>query len=117
MKTLSRLIFGASMVMMMASSCSEGANEAPEDIVSRDTLIEILANIHVFESANQIAMDHSKFEFNLYLSYKSVFEKYEVTEGRFRESLNYYSSDPKQLELIYDDVIIRISEIQAELSS
>ena len=115
-----RMIFSLATVFMLSfvfsTSCQDG-DELTEGLIARDTLVEVLATIQVFESANQIAKDHINFKFDLYRSYKWIFDKYGIAELDFRNSVNYYSNDPKALELLYDEVIIRISEMQAESSS
>ena len=42
-----------------------------------------------------------------------VLKKYDVSEDEFRYAIEYYASDPELLEAIYDEVIIRLAEIQA----
>ena len=110
-------------------------------------MIEILADLQIFESTNQIlknkgpndvganrragrypkiygadstkneVADSNKGNIDLYRIYKWVFVHYEVSEQSFRESIDHYSNNPEEFEEMYDEVLIRISEKQAELTS
>ena len=129
------------------ASCVDKNHEADSNVIPRDVMIEILADIQIFESTQQILkdknqsvdetkrrksrypeifaedstkakdIDEKKQDFDLIKVYKWVFDHYQVTEQSFRESVDHYSNNPEEFEAIYDEVLIRISEKQAKITS
>ena len=55
-------------------------------------------------------------DFDIDHTYQWMFEQYNVTEEDFKISLDYYSQDPSVFEVMYDEVIVRISEKQVEFT-
>jgi hypothetical protein len=133
------------VLIAVLGSCAEKADPG-STIIPREQMIEILADLQIFESTHQILKDKNeddvdakrkaalypeiygvdsttksgnevKPKFDMLKIYKWVFEHYQVTEKSFRESMDYYSNDPEEFESIYDEVLIRISEKQAEFTS
>ena len=115
MKTkLFALIFCFSVVF--ASCVTEEVN-VPKEIVQQDTLVEMLAEIQIMEAMKRIRSDRKKLDFDITKGYDFVFDKYEVSEARFKESMEFYAIHQNLFEEIYDKVIIRITEIEAEFTS
>ena len=134
-------------LIAVIDSCGDREIDANSNIIPREKMIEILADLQIFESTQQILkdkgptdvkakrrsgrypeiygtdssknkkVDSEKHNFDLYRVYKWVFVHYEVTEQSFRESIEHYSNNPEEFETMYDEVLIRISEKQAELTS
>ena len=105
------------VVLSFSLSCGNSQSVDASEIVPREEMIEILTDIQIFESVNQIRKDRSKEGFELYRAYKWVFEQHDITEEIFRRSLEHYAEDPIDFEAIYDEVMIRISEKQAEVTA
>ena len=93
-------------------SCSQEKIHG-EDVIEREKFVSILSDVQIFESSQHFIRNKNK-DFNIDYSYQWIFKKYDITEVEFKTSLEYYTSDPKTYEEIYDDVIIRLSEKQAE---
>jgi len=113
-KTLIKTSFLIAIIAVIGS-CENLPSKAGANIIQRDTMIEIMTDVQIFESTKQILKGKENGDFEIYKAYKWVFEQYGVTERSFKESIDYYSSDPREFELMYDEVIIRISEKQAEM--
>ena len=97
---------------MNISACGN-KDDSVEGVIERDKFIEVLTDIQISESMNQF-IRNKETEFNLDFSYQWIYEKYGITEEKFRTSIEYYTGDPKTFEAIYDEVIIRISEKKIE---
>lgn len=97
-------------------SCSSPEVSIPSTVIPRDSMVAILADIHLIEATIQIKglgrFDTLKAE--AYGRFRYLFEKYHITNSRFKESLEYYRSEPEYFHLMYDDVLTRLSEEQAK---
>jgi len=99
------------------SSCVSDEVNIPDHIIPKDTMVEMLAEIQIMESINEITSNAKKEDFDIKDAYIWELDKYNVSEEKFKESLDFYSSHQNLLEEIYDMVIIRITEIEAAFSS
>ena len=109
--------FAAALVAFFLSfvSCSAGAGEQPDNVIEKNKFVEILADAQIFESTHQFIKGKNP-DFRLDYNYEWIFNKYEVTKEQFNASVEHYSSNPQTYEEIYDEVIIKISEKEADLT-
>lgn len=84
-------------------------------ILQRDSLIQILVDIHLADAISSTSnfKDIEKRDFS-YSCYQSVFDKYKISKERFDKSMKIYSRDPKNLDLIYEDVLVKMSELEGK---
>lgn len=99
------------------SSCAEvEKKEKPEDIWSEDRFVDVMVEVQLTESYIRLGFNRSNVSYrNQDSLYNSTFRKVGVDAEDFRKNFTYYSSDPKKMEKIYQVVIERLSEKQAEL--
>ena len=102
------------LLCILPISCGN-EDELPEGIIEKEKFIEILSDVQIFESMNQY-IRNKETDFDIDHTYQWMFEHYNVTEEEFKSSLDYYSQDPLVFEVIYDEVIVRISEKQVEFT-
>lgn len=80
--------------------------EAPENLISKNQMAQILSEIHLAEARvmklNRASQDSNTLIYR-YLEWK-IFQKYKVDTAAYSKSYNYYSSDPEQLAAIYKQV-------------
>lgn len=94
-------------------SCSEEKNIKDEKLIESSIFIEILVEAQLIESTEQFVRDKNK-NFSAEKSYIFLFNKYKVTEEEFEYSLEFYSRNPDDLEKLYDEVIVKLTEKQSE---
>ena len=78
-KILTRSILFMGIVSVL-SSCGGTSKEIDDNVIPRDKMIEILADVQIFESTKQILKDKDDFDFEIYRAYKWLFDQYGVTE-------------------------------------
>ena len=49
--------------------------------------------------------------------YRKAFEKHEITRDQFDESINFYTENPKDMQEIYEKVLVELSKIKADLEN
>jgi hypothetical protein len=90
--------------LLLALSC--GRNRPPAGILTEDEMVSILVDIHMAEGFVQslsIPYDSSK---KLYpVLEKEIFEKYEINDSIYINSLKHYLRDAAKMEELYDRTI------------
>ena len=106
-------IFIAIFNLLLLSGFMGCHNESRHvEILSRDTLIEVLADLHISGSAvhiNQVGTpDQTVIRRNAYFDW--VMHKHHITYQQFDTSFKYYLNETERFSKMYDLVIARIKE-------
>jgi len=113
---MKRITYLPLSLLIFIFACSKPEVKIPEDVIPRDSMIVVLADIHLIEATIQLKglgrNDTLKEE--AYGRYRYVFNKHKVTTSQFRKSLEYYRSEPEFFQKMYDEVITRLSVEQAK---
>ncbi|MFN0187458.1 MAG: DUF4296 domain-containing protein [Bacteroidia bacterium] len=109
---------GIVLMLSLFFGCSKKQVEVPSDVISRDTMIVVLAEIHLAEASIQVLNVEVKdslraVSFGLY---NYIFSKHNITQELFKKSFDYYRSEPAYFHAMYDEVITHLSEDQAKYS-
>jgi len=117
------LLIGLMMVVwLVMPSCYEAYREAevekPVNLISHDSMVVILADVEVAESAlrQKQNMGHEITDLEEQY-YHSVFRKHKITRGQFDSSLAYYKQDMAVMNKIYEDVITRLSLMESQIQA
>jgi hypothetical protein len=108
---LNRLIF----FLLLFSACNDQDPEKiPAEIISRDTMISILADLHIAEARiiNAGPVFRDKTLKSAYL--QQVLTRAAIDSSRFLKSFEFYSDHPEIFSGMYEQVIVEISKRQAE---
>lgn len=105
------------LIALFFLSCSFSKEKLPEGILSHEELVPIITDIEITQGYLKIksSIDDSLYKSQAYKEnhYIYIFEKYNITEEQFNNNITYYSMHPVEMEKIYNDVIIAISQEQA----
>lgn len=87
-----------------------GGIEKPENLISKNKMVNILYDIHLSEAFYEYNNNNKdkKIDFSSKDFYKSVLDKYGVSDSTLSVSLIYYSSFPKKYGKLYAEVSERI---------
>ncbi len=91
--------------------------QEPDPLFSPAEMAEILTDFQIAESVvarNRIDRKHTEKAYKDSV-YRVVFEHYGITKEQLLQNINYYNSNPKKMEKIYDVVLANLSRIQTEL--
>lgn len=96
-------------------SCSKKEEVRPSDILDPATMTNVMAEVHYTEATIQIRNLNSTDSTKkiAYRYYKNVFDKNKTNVTAFKKSFDWYKNRPELFTVIYDSVLIRISENQA----
>lgn len=102
---------------MFFLSCGSSQKELPEGILTPEELVPVLTEVEIAQGYLRIksSIDDSLFRSKAFQEnhYIHIFNKHNITEEQFNKNIAYYSMYPKEMEKIYNDVIIAISQEQA----
>lgn len=95
-------------------SCDQSAVRIPSDVLPKDTMVNVLMDIHIAEAGvRTLVTDSLNYKVKEY--YYSIFEKYHITDVQFKTSMRFYTEHPRILEEIYQKMIEKMSEKEAEV--
>lgn len=100
-------------VFLIFMACGEEKNERPEKILSQHDMALVIADIQLVESVKRIITNEFDFNGDSVDVYSPVFEQYGINRETFRESMRYYTQNPDQMEEIYQEVLVILSEKEA----
>jgi len=89
---------------------------ASKDILSNKQMIAILVDIHFIEADLFLKQNNGKdVKYYTQYYYKYLLNKYHITYAQFKANISYYSSNIKEFENIYEQVVTVISQKQGEI--
>ncbi|KAB1062841.1 DUF4296 domain-containing protein [Salibacter halophilus] len=107
-------------ISLISFGCSSDEEKAtpPNDIIQQEQMVQILTDIQIAEAIYQRGnfpkddYDGKKYVLKMY---QKIFEKYEIDEQKFKQSLTWYEEHPKILADVYDEVLNELSQREANL--
>ena len=105
------------ILLCLLLACTEQKENIPQDILLEKEFVVVLKDIHLaeanFELQKNKGLENAKNELsNLYTS---IYKKHNVSEEKFKETLNFYAQNPEKLEGIYADVLEQLTNERSTL--
>ena len=120
---MQKLFFSILMSIVLLSSCSPSKErpekvETPNDIIEHEKMVDILVDYHLSENTiryyRRYGIKPQPLSNKLY---STVWEKHNITQKEFQHSLDYYTDDSERMQILYSDVMERLSSLQSEVNS
>ena len=113
MKKLTLLLFIFSII---SASCHHSNKlKVPDDILSPDSMADILTDVHLVQASQRLGMVLDTADTAAFTSFNYVWKKHRITESEYKKCLDYYSHNPRILDSIYEKVLNNLSKQKAEL--
>jgi hypothetical protein len=92
-------------------------NSRPKGVINEKDMTSILTEMHkldgiILEKGFQYGNTVEKQQYYLY-----ILKKYDVTQAEFDSSLVWYNKNPKKFEVIYDNVLLKLTDFENEVKS
>lgn len=92
-------------------------NSRPKGVINEKDMTNILTEIHkldgiLLEKGYQFGNSVEKQQY-----YFFILKKYDVTQAEFDSSLVWYNKNPKKFEVIYDNVLLKLTDFENEVKS
>ncbi|WP_317899098.1 DUF4296 domain-containing protein [Aurantibacillus circumpalustris] len=106
--TLSLLFFAACV------STANKEDKVPAEILNRDTLIKILAEFALAESAANLNVTNINFnKMDSAYAFNPIKDNH-VRQSQYDSAITYYVGHPELYKEIYENVLVTLSELQAK---
>jgi hypothetical protein len=113
---MQKYFFWVSIVLFLVCCQQPISDKAPENLLSKEKMSNILADMHMIES---MSMQHPRGGdtnvVQLHTYYEDIYKHHQVTETDFKTSYDYYLHHPVLLDSVYSDVITLLSSKEALL--
>lgn len=112
LKTSRTFFFYFSLILFV--SCSNKDVSIPPEILPQDSMIQIMANVHLAESRLLMSGRYVNNEALKSAYIQKVLSESNISAERFQSSFAYYTSRPELFSEMYNKVMEEISRRQAE---
>ena len=96
-------------VTFLLSACK--GVKAPGEVINHNRMISLLTELHIVDggmfSVTQSPDSLYKYGTDRYLA---LFKKYHTDSVQFKKSLKYYTTQPVELQAIYDQVLVNLKQ-------
>ncbi|MBI9033638.1 MAG: DUF4296 domain-containing protein [Bacteroidales bacterium] len=117
MKYCIHIIIGMLLVSSFLSSCdSNEKKEMPEYVIPRESLIDLLVEMHMAEAVLDKKQGH-KADVTDYSHpyYKAIFDSFHTSPSLFDTNVAYYQQDMDDFLEIYNQVMIKLTKRNDEV--
>ncbi len=93
-------------------------NNRPDNVMSQDEMVDFLTDLHKLDGALSVNYYRSTSDSreNVYY-YNALLDKYGISKADFDSSLVWYVSNPKRFNNIYTQVVVNLTQFEAEVKS
>jgi hypothetical protein len=103
------------LVLVAFLSCKEDTIKKPNDLVDKETMVNIMYDISLFDAIkyqSPATLDSAKIT-----APKYIFKKYKVDSLQFAQSNKYYATDFKEYKKMYEEVNTRLKDKKGVLEA
>jgi len=101
--------------LLLLAGCSNQSEEIPPGIISKDSMISIMADIHIAEArlinAGGVVVKQKDVK-SAYM--RKILSEASDDTTRFLKSFDFYATHPEIFSQMYEQIIVEISKRQAE---
>jgi hypothetical protein len=107
-----------SLSLAFLFSCAPAAPEiietAPEGLIPKNEMTNILTDVHIIEGARigKMVLGDSLYALD---HYKALWKKHHISEAIYDSSFQYYSRNAELMDEMYEEVLTRLTTMTSEL--
>ncbi len=104
--------------LLLILGCNSEREFKRKYLIDKKEMVDVLIDIHLANALQgipefyKISREYDSVDIN-----SPVFKKYGIEKAQFDSSMVYYSSKPEVLIHIYDEVIMRLNQLQDTIKS
>ena len=111
---MNNFILTISLLVTLAA-CSE-SKLPPSEVLSKEQMIPLIVDIEVSQAIYKLKFAN-KDSINYHHLMDDVFNAQNTSQEQFNSSLAYYAKHPKEMEEIYNQAIVQLTQKQAKVQS
>jgi hypothetical protein len=104
------IIIGLSFMLF---SCEANKEDIPVGVISKDKMIEVMTEIELTQALIKLK-NSTQDTINEQQLYNEVYDEFDISEGEFNTSIDYYCKEPRPFMLMYGKVIENLTKKQSE---
>jgi hypothetical protein len=114
--TMKQLLFGIFLLTLIGCSRFKTGSSTPSGIISQDSMIGILVDIHVADAVadQRFGADKPNRAF-INAMYEQIYKNHHITAAQYKESYKYYETHPAEMDKMYEQIITEISKREADI--
>lgn len=118
--SLYRLAKRAGILIPVAAlfmACGGSETEVPKEYIQFDTMVDMMADIHVIEAKANLARVKGLEEGKqlLFDNYEQVFFNHGIAQKRFENSYKYYSAHPELFNTLFEKTLEELNKRSASI--
>jgi hypothetical protein len=98
------------------SCTNKNSERETKNLIPEKDLIPMIIDIHMVDALMTLKMNDS-LNFEPKKLNNAVFTKYHTSRKEFDQTIKYYSQKPQLLDSLYEKILVRMSEMKAEISN
>jgi Domain of unknown function (DUF4296) len=112
-----RLLVSCIFLLLMLG-CNSKGDFKRKNLIDKKEMVDILVDMHLANALQgspdfyMLSREYDSIDIN-----SPIFKKYDIEKAQFDSSIAYYSSNPEVLIHIYDEVIMRLNQLQDTIKS
>lgn len=104
-------------LLVLQFSCSEKNDRVPAAIIDKDSMVNILVDVHLAEAASDNhGLTSPQINVHMAHKYDTLFRNHHTTYPVFKDSYEYYMNHPTMLSDIYSEVVSRLTTMQSTVT-
>lgn len=98
-------------------ACGSTKEEVPKEYIQFDTMVDMMADIHVIEAKANLARVKGLEEGKqlLFDNYEQVFFNHGIAQKRFEDSYKYYSVHPQLFDALFEKTLEELNKRSASI--
>jgi hypothetical protein len=119
MQSVYRSLIFLLIVLVMISCSGKGEKIKKRDLIPSDDVVTILTDLYISDGILAFPQVRAKFSAkDSIANYIDIIKKHGYTKDQMDKTIHYYFiNNPKKLGKMYDDVLAKLSEVQAKLET
>lgn len=107
---LRNLLILLALALVSPSGCSEKAQIKGKEYIPKETLVDVLVDLHLVDGITNDRKFYRKYEGVDSIDLLGpVLEKYELTKQMFDTTIYEYSRHPDQMDEVYNQVLMKLN--------
>ena len=104
------------LLMLAFNACKKEKPITGKEFMDREVLIDVLVDIHLMDGVTQDRQFSRKYDADSIDVLTPILEKHHVSKQMFDTTMYVYTRNPKQLDEVYNEVLIKLNMMLDENS-
>lgn len=115
---IKKILFLFIFAILLIACSKEKRVSIPSEVIPPEQMVPVLVDFHLAEAALIKAQEAKQdVDFLKGQYYYFIIKKHHITFKKFNVSIKFYSSNLKELHIIYGDVVSELSKTQSRIVS